>query len=368
MRFLKAAGLTLLLASAAGAALQAPQKDAEENDQRNMQAGFVDTGPGKLAPLARTPGDAIDAADMGNLLDRRTEAAIKRGLEALKRSQQPDGGWAHASDQNREAYAAFAMIAYMMNGHFADRKQQPYGEVMERAQNYLIRENRSVAGYIGNNMYAHGLATVALSEVWGHSTRDEKVHEALKAAVKVILNAQNRAGGWRYDPVPFGSDVSVTAMQVVALASARQAGIFVPDETINRAVRYVTLCHQATDGGFSYNPGPGLSAFARTAAACTSMMMLGRHDAPEVNKGIEYIRREAKKALGKTDHWSYAMYYATVALYISSPEDFQWWYPQIRDVLLAKQLKDGAFGGDYDTSIALVILSMPYGFVPAYQR
>jgi hypothetical protein len=242
---------------------------------------------------------------------------------------------------------------------------------MTRALNYLLKEAKNeYFGYIGKNMYAHGLCTVALSEVWGQTEKDDEVREVLKAAVKVILNAQNTAGGWRYNPVPAGDDLSVTAMQVVALASARQAGIFVPDDTINRGVRYLSLCSSPTDGGFAYMPGPGISGFARSGAAVTSLMLLGRHDAPQTMRGFEYIRKEAKKALGGTESWTYAMYYATCAMYIGNPKDFQWWYPQIRDILLSKQTADGSFGGrgEYDTSVALIVLGFPYGFVPTYQR
>lgn len=350
-----------------------PANGAKPNNgdaKENLLGDFVDDGPGKVTPLARAPGDALDAADMTNLLDRRTEAAIKRGLDALKKSQQSDGQWGREEDKNREAYTAFAMIAFMMNGHFPNKKP-PYGDTMTKAVNALLRAGKGeFPGYMANNMYAHGLCTVALSEVWGHTEKDDAVREGLKAAVKVILGAQNSGGGWRYNPVPAGHDVSVTAMQVVALASARQAGIFVPDDTVNRGVRYLTLAHQTADGGFAYMPGPGKSGFPRTAAACTSMMMLGWHDAPEVKAGLQYLRKEAAGALKETFAWSYAMYYMTIAMNLSGPDNFKWWYPQVRDVLLAKQTADGFFGqrSEYDTAVALVVLSMPYGFVPTYQR
>lgn len=360
--------LLLAVVLAWTAPARAQTKSNSNTTGENIQGDFKDEGPGNVIPLARTPGDVLDAADMTNLLDRRTEAAIKRGLDALKTMQRPDGHWGPEDDRNREAYTAFAMIAFMMNGHFPNKKP-PYGETMTKAVNALLRTGKAeYPGYMGGNMYAHGLCTVALSEVWGHAEKDDAVRDALKAAVKVILGAQNSGGGWRYNPVPAGHDVSVTAMQVVALASARQAGIFVPDDTVSRGVRYLALAHQTADGGFAYMPGAGKSGFPRTAAACTSMMMLGRHDAPEVKAGLEYLRKEAEGALKGSVSWSYGMYYMTIAMNLSGPDDLKWWYPQVRDVLLAKQTARGSFGGDYDTAIALVVLSMPYGFVPTYQR
>ena len=341
----------------------------------DLSKTLIDNGSGSLKPISGLPGDSLDAMNMSNQLDRRTEAAIKRGLDALKKMQRPDGHWGLEQDQNREAYTAFAMIAFMMNGHFPN-KNPPYGETMTKAVNALLRAGKlQFPGYMGNNMYAHGLCTVALSEVWGHTEKDDAVRDALKAAVKVILGAQNSGGGWRYQPIPAGHDVSVTAMQVVALASARQAGIFVPDDTVTRGVRYLTLAHQSSDGGFAYMPGPGKSAFPRTAAACTSMMMLGRHEAPEVKAGLEYLRKEVGAALNPQkgtggEQTPYGMYYMTIAMNLSGPDDLKWWYPQARDNMLAKQSPDGAFGqrGEYETATALIVLSMPYGFVPAYQR
>ena len=87
-------------------------------------------------------------------------------------------------------------------------------------------------------MYEHGLATLALSEVWGMSD-NAKLRDSLKRAVQIILRSQNREGGWRYHPRPEDADLSVTVMQIVALASAREAGIYVPDETIEKALSFV---------------------------------------------------------------------------------------------------------------------------------
>jgi hypothetical protein len=361
-----AALAAILSAAALAEGAPAPRPDGEGD----LGSSFVDRGSGGVRPTTRGAVDMLDAADTSVLLDRRTEAAIKLGLDYLKRTQGSDGRWGANDDTNWVGYSAFSMIAFMLNGHFPNKKQ-PYGECMTKALDALLKESEGqISGYMGTNMYCHGLATVALSEAWGQTDKDDKIQEVLKAAVKVILSSQNEAGGWRYNPQPGGADVSVTAMQVVALASARQAGIFVPDDTINRAVRYVNMCHHSASGGFTYMPGFGVAGFARTAAASFSMMMLGKHDAREVKAGVKYLQNEAATAVKDTHHYMYGMYYASLCMYQAGPQEFKWWYPQIRDIMLSRQQKEGAFGGRsaYDTSIALIILSMPYGYVPAYQR
>jgi hypothetical protein len=349
---------------------KAPAAKPPAAGEEDLGSTFKDTGPGAISGAAGRGGaDALDEADTSALLDRRTEAAIQRGLQFLKGAQAPDGRWA-GDDTNWVAYTAFSMIAYMLNGHFPNKKQ-PYGECMTKALDALLKESEGqISGYMGTNMYAHGLATLALSEAWGQTDKDDKVQDVLKAAVKVILRAQNEAGGWRYNPQPGGADVSVTAMQVIALAAARQAGIFVPDATITRAVRYVNMCHHSANGGFTYMAGQGVPGFSRTAAATFSMMMLGRHEVREVKEGVRYLQKEAPSALKNTDHYMYGQYYAALVMYQSSSQDFKTWYPQIRDILLGKQAAGGSFGGRsvYDTAISLIILSIPYGYVPAYQR
>ena len=99
-------------------------------------------------------------------------------------------------------------------------------------------------------MYGHGFATLYLAEVYGMSPRDD-LREKLARAVELIVRTQNAEGGWRYQPRPEDADISVTICQVMALRAARNAGLRVPRETIDRCVDYVKRSQNA-DGGFRY--------------------------------------------------------------------------------------------------------------------
>ena len=85
-------------------------------------------------------------------------------------------------------------------------------------------------------MYGHGFATLFLGEVYG-MTGDETVKEKLQKAVRLIQKTQNSEGGWRYQPVPYDADISVTICQIMALARARDAGIKVEKEVIDKVDR-----------------------------------------------------------------------------------------------------------------------------------
>jgi len=55
----------------------------------------------------------------------------------------------------------------------------------------------------------------------------ERAHDLLVRAVQLMKSAQNREGGWRYQPKPADADLTVTVCQLQALQAVRDAGIAV---------------------------------------------------------------------------------------------------------------------------------------------
>lgn len=323
------------------------------------------------APLRAEPPARVKVAE----ISPQTEAAIDKALAYLAKTQAPDGCW------NGEQWAgnypvastSLALIAFMTKGHFPGEKH--YGQVMEKALDYLIKQAKAGDGFMGSDMYSHGLATLALSEVWGMSDRDEDVQKALKAAVRVILRAQSGSGGWRYQPKPADADVSVTVMQLVALSSAKQAGILVPDAVIDKAVAYVRACHDPASGGFGYMPH-GDPGYPRSAAGAYALMICGLHDSKEAKAAVNYIASQPPAIFRSPGHFYYAQYYSIQVMYQAGDDYYQKWYPQARDSLLSRQNKEGAFqimdadggGTVVATAFSVIILGAPYRFVPIYQR
>jgi prenyltransferase beta subunit len=137
-------------------------------------------------------------------------------------------------------------------------------------------------------MYGHGIATIALAELYGQ-TRDPNIRPKLQAAVNLIIGCQNAEGGWRYQPRIADADLSVTVLQVVALRAAKNCGMDVPQITIDRAVGYVKSCRDRRSGGFNYTPHEMRPGFARTAAAIYSLQVCGLYDDPMVKAGSDYL-------------------------------------------------------------------------------
>ena len=118
---------------------------------------------------------------------------------------------------------------------------------------------------------------------------DRRVRQTLFNAIKVIVETQNEQGGWRYQPRKDEADVSVTVCQLMALRAARNAGVFVPDETVSRAVDYL---HQSqnVDGGFMYmNEEREKPLFQEAAAAIVALYNAGESGTSEIERGLDYL-------------------------------------------------------------------------------
>src|ERR1043165_307015 len=273
--------------------------------------------------------DAVAVAE----LSPAAELAIEKGLDFLATTQNPDGSW---GTQYPMADTSASLMAFMLKGNFPKRGK--YGAVLEKATIYLIKRGVESKGFLGGQsqgMYEHGLGTLALSEVWGESDHRKEIRDVLKMAVDVTLRAQNAEGGWRYGPQPNDADISVTVMQVVALTSAKEAGILVPDQVLQKAVQYVKRCQNTNGGGFAYQPG-GAPGFARTAAGIMSLMMSGQKGSQSVARGLEYLIKYADSKFREIEYYNYAHYYAVQCMYQAGDALYQPWYARIRDSLLAR--------------------------------
>jgi len=308
--------------------------------------------------------DQFDA-DIGKELTPEAEAAINKALARLVTFQNRDGSW---GGDHKGGMTGIALMAFMVTGNFPGRP--PYGDAMEKGVNFLLAKAEKGGGFIGPNMYDHGFATLALSEVWGMSDREE-IRDTLKRCVDVILRAQNAEGGWRYAPYPELADISVTVTQIVALASAREAGILVPDKTLEKAIEFVKW-HRLGDG-YRYMHGT-LPNFARTAAALTSLLMCGERDPKLIEPSIRFLMdypQSVVRTPGREAYY-YGHYYAIQAIYQAGEHYYQEWYPKIRDDLLKDQDPSGAWHirdpYGIGTPMSIIILGVPYRYLPIYQR
>ena len=305
-------------------------------------------------------------------IEEPTKKAIDRGLQWLAGRQNPDGSWSDGRYAHNTAVTSFALLAFMSQGHLPN--QGTYGPEVAKGARFLMASARKGDGYLigarGGNMYCHGMATLALAELWG-STGDDSIKPVLKKAVDLIIKTQSPQGGWRYEPAPTGADISVTIMQVMALRAAKNGGLHVPDITLKKAIDYINSCYHPNLGGFGYQPG-GFPGFARTAAGTCVLYLSGKYDDQKINKAVDYLRRHFHDRA----HFYYGHYYAAHAMHQKGGNYWEDWYGKIVKHFLPLQSNDGSWsriepggvGPVYQTSIAVIILSVPAHYLPIFQR
>lgn len=319
----------------------------------------------------------LRAQDEGDVdfteITQASRVGVERGLDFLAKSQAPDGSWGADRYGKHVGITSLACLAFMADGHLPGRGA--YGDNVRRGLDFILR-NVQETGLIAADtshgpMYGHGFATLFLGEIYGMSG-DSRLREALVKSVRLIITTQNNEGGWRYHPVPFDADISVTICQIMALRAARNAGISVPKQTIDRAITYVRNCQNATDGGFRYMLNSGGSAFPRSAAGVASLYYAGIYEDQALENGLQYLMQHLKHVGSRSGHYYYGQYYAVQAMYLAGGKHWRQWFPTVRDELLRTQAEDGhwssSHGSSYATAMSLLIIQMPNRLLPIFQR
>lgn len=329
------------------------------------------------AALAQPPKSDIEKA-AARLITPGAERSIERGLLWLQKEQRPDGSWGSGAYEGNTAVTALAGMAFMAAGSTPDRG--PHGREVRRAIDYLLA-NTQRSGFISvvkgaghGPMYGHGFSTMFLAECYGMTNRNE-VRDTLSRAVKLIVQSQNAEGGWRYEPQRAEADVSVTSCQVIALRAARNAGVFVPKETIDRAIEYIKKCQNA-DGGFRYMLAAGEreSGFPRSACALAALFSAGVYEGPEIKKSVAYLERfkPASGVAHRETYYEYGHYYGVQAMWQIGGDAWNRWYPSVRDDLIARQQANGSWPSQTSveaaTAMCVVALALPNNLLPIFQR
>jgi hypothetical protein len=335
-----------------------------------------------LPPPVSTSEGPSGSPVRGDEITDAQQAAVERGLAWLAAHQTPDGagGGASGGFAKHAGITALGGLAFMQAGNLPGRGK--YGDNVTRCLDFVL-SNCQESGMITSDashgpMYGHGFATLFLAEVYGMTGRDD-VKEPLQRAVRLIQKTQNREGGWRYNPVPYDADISVTICQVMALRAARDAGIKVEKDVIDRAVKYVLSCRNP-DGGFAYMAGQGgggngPSAFARTAAGVATLFYAGVSEGDAIDRGLRYIMdyvpNRSRMNVEAEGHYYYGHYYAVQATFLAGGDYWKRWYGAIRDELINRQNKTAGnwsdqMGEDYATAMALIVLQMPNRYLPVY--
>lgn len=320
----------------------------------------------------------------GELIPRDVREMYDRGLKYLADTQADDGSW--RGGQQGPGVTGLCLMTFLASGE--DPNFGMHAQIVRKAIRSIISQQDASTGYFGNSMYHHGFATLALAEAYG--AVDERtlwpegegggggqgrrsIGQALELAVRSAVTSQkkNPFGAWRYSPDATDADTSVSGAVLVGLLAARNAGIEVPDESIDRAVAYYKSM-TSDNGQIAYAGGIGGfdESLARISIGTLIYSVARRKDLPQYKSALEYLKQNLEAEPGP--YLEYTRYYEAQALFQGDVEAWEKWNRLLVRTLKESQQADGSFQGQFGpelgTSMSLLALALNYKFLPIYER
>ena len=312
-----------------------------------------------------------------------SEKAVALALKWLKELQHADGSW-DFRDVGQDAQpgildadlgaTAMAMLCFLGAGNTT--RTGPEKEVVKKAFDY-IRSQKDNSNWGQDSMYVHALVTLCLTELAAMEPDEKDARTLAIKAIRFLESAQDpHGGGWRYRPQEPG-DMSVTGWQILALQSAKTAGIKVDQKVVNDAHQFLDSVSSYDSGQYRYTQGSPATP-CMTAVGLLCRMCLGwSHDNSHLQRGLGYL-----VTVGVSPIDMYQNYYAAMALHHVGGPEWKSWNTQMRDQLIQTQIKSGpavgswsvtdphgqAAGQIYQTALSVLTLEVYYRYLPLYRN
>lgn len=324
----------------------------------------------------------------------KTEASVQSGLEWLKKQQRKDGSWSlrgpypdGAERENSVAATAMALLAFQGAGH--THLSGGFRETVAAGWGWLLRQQDSQGCFINipdsqHRFYAHAQASIALCELLG-MTGDQKLLAPAERAITYCIQTQSEEGGWKYLP-KLSSDTSVTGWVMMALQSAKMAGLAIPAETLKRVETFLDSTAMYEGSRYSYMPGHQ-SSLAMTAEGLLCRQYLGwsRTD-KRLIEGAKYLTQKENLVDFQDGRDSYYWYYATQFCHHMEGAIWTQWNNRMRQLVPEQQVKKGPTAGSWDpqrpsvdawgyeggrlfvTCLSIYMLEVYYRHLPLYGK
>jgi hypothetical protein len=295
-----------------------------------------------------------------------SDDAVSAGLRWLASHQNADGHWdtvkSGSSQKTDTAMTAMALLAFAGAGY--TERIGRYTDNIKRAVAWLERHQHdnglifdvTDAGSHRGLGYPHAIATLALAETAGMSKNKETLafaQRALDYAADVHQQGQGSDRlGWRYAAGQAG-DLSVTGWYVMALKSAKIAGLKVPESALEGAMKFLDSV-EIKDGAvshFAYQPGieHPKTDYLLTAIGTLARRFCGR-SADDTKASVDWFIEK-----GGVPSWGtngekvdlYYWYYGSLCAFQQGGDTFKRFYHGMVQSLAKNQCKSGDDAGSW---------------------
>ena len=233
-------------------------------------------------------------------------------------------------------------------------------------------------------MYHHGFAMLALAEAYG-AVDDRQVWPdgkkprsmgrlwSWRSGQQSHRRKRIQLGAWRYSPSSTDADTSVSGAVLVGLLAARNAGIEVPDECIEKAISfYVNMTSASGQVAYAGGMGGFDESLARISIATLVYSLARRKDLPQFKATLAYLVNKLEYTGASGFGWmEYQRYYQAQAMFQGDVEAWKKWNMLLVRQLKATQNADGSFPGQFghaSTTLTLLAVAVNFRFLPIYER
>ncbi len=331
-----------------------------------------------LVPEARAQ---LPTQRFGEVVPRDVREMYDRGLQYMASSQSESGDWSGSGGEQGPGCTGLGLMVFLACGE--DPNFGPYSNHIRKAVRSIVKAQDENTGIIGSSMYNHGFAMLGLAEaygvvdergLYGKEKTPRSIGQALELAVRAALTSQkkNQLSAWRYSPDSTDADTSVSGSVLVGLLAARNAGIEVPDESINKAIAfYVSMTSPSGEVGYAGGMGGFGESIARSSIATLVYSISRRKDLKQFKATLDYLKQRIEQMPQQA--WpEYARYYEAQALFQGDLATWEKWNKLLVRQLKQAQAADGSFrgqlGNSVSTSLSLLALAVNFRFLPIYER
>jgi len=299
-----------------------------------------------------------------------------KGLDYLVDAQQKGGSWGNTG------VTGVCVMALIASGE--DPNFGKYREAVQAGVRSMIRQQDPSTGFIRSGMYEHGFAMLALADcygavderlLWGDEKPVRSIAKTLELAVRCAVTSQeqNPFNAWQYSPDGSTADTSATGAVMMGLLGARNAGIPVPDKTIDLVVDYYTSM-TLKNGLVNYSSFGGMGASYARSSICVLVLSIAKRKELAAYKATAEYLTQTWDAM-PSNHPAYTLYYRSQALFQANYALWRRWTEENTVMLAELQLEDGSIpiqgassGLPFQTGMALLSAGLNYCLLPIYER
>ncbi|MFH0938072.1 MAG: prenyltransferase/squalene oxidase repeat-containing protein [Planctomycetota bacterium] len=300
---------------------------------------------------------------------RAGENAVEEALRWLAYHQEKDGHWDSVKYGGKKvdtANTAFALLAFLGAGH--TEKVGDYKDHVKRAVAWLkskqspngaLFDTTDEGGHRGGG-YPVAIATLGLAEAAGMANIAD-TRAAAQKAINYCSDVHQEGGGsdrgaWRYTEKSPG-DISVTGWFVMALKSAKVAGLQVNPASFEGALKFVSKVEIKSAEGGAYGPASrycykgGDSPNPRRGAIGNLIRQFLGERKENLQSSVELFIKD-----GGVPSWGangetvdlYYWYYGTLCVFQQGGDLWKRWNDGMKKALIENQCKQGDDKGSWN--------------------